>query len=164
MKGICTGIVIIGLAGLRCVAQTPTVQTFSGEQIGALQSVLKAQADASNGIGTRRLASYPGFYTMLIYRDRNGQVEIHQDFDEVVVVLQGQATLRTGGAPENVRAIGPGELRGTAATDAASHLLSEGATVHIPANTPHQVFVPAGSHVVYVDVKIRHGVGESARK
>lgn len=156
MKVIGAGLVLISFAGLQCIAQTPAVQSFSGGQIAALELTLKEHAAASYGTVMQQLASYPGFYTALIYRDKSGQVEIHRDFDEVMIVLDGKATVQTGGKPENVRPIGPGEMRGSAATGATAHALDKGATVHILANTPHQVIVPPGGHVSYVDVKIRH--------
>lgn len=107
------------------------------------------------------MVQLPDFYNSLIFRDRSGGLEIHETFDEVIVVLEGNATLKTGGKPENVRTLKPGELRGSSAMGATPHVLSRGAVVHLEANTPHQVFVPRNGRVLYVDVKIRHSAAAS---
>jgi len=151
----------IAVAIFACPAQEQTVQPFTGEEIVAMQPALKASADAGNGTATRLLVQQPDFYSSLIFRDKSGEVEIHQNFDEVMVVLEGNATVKTGGTAENVRPLRPGELRGSSATGATPHALSKGAVVHIEANTPHQVFVPPDGHLLYIDVKIKHPVDSS---
>jgi mannose-6-phosphate isomerase-like protein (cupin superfamily) len=148
---------IIGcLTVARGFAQSPGVETFSAEQVSALEKSLHAQADASNGTATGPIAKYPGYYTMLVFRDKGGEVEIHNQFDEIMIVVGGKATVVTGGTPQNVRTLKPGEQRGTSIEDGTPNPMEKGNMVHIPANTPHQVFVPAGGSVTYIDVKMEH--------
>lgn len=144
------------LAAMPCLAQSPGVQSISPEQIAAAESTLRIEAERSHQPAVKPLQKYPGFYTALIYRTETGEVEIHKLFDEIVVVVDGDATVRTGGKAIDVRTIGPGEMRGKSAGGASPIILKENTVVTIPAGTPHQVFVPAGGHVTYLDVKIEH--------
>src|SRR5919109_2701424 len=47
-------------------------------------------------------------------RERPGMVEIHTRDTDIAYVLQGSATLVTGGTAVGLKALGPEELRGTA--------------------------------------------------
>jgi mannose-6-phosphate isomerase-like protein (cupin superfamily) len=96
---------------------------------------------------------------MLVFRDKSGEVEIHNQFDEIMIVIGGKATVVTGGTAKNIRTLRPGELRGTSILDGTQNPMEKGNMVHIPVNTPHQVFVPAGGSVTYIDVKIEHPKG-----
>jgi mannose-6-phosphate isomerase-like protein (cupin superfamily) len=156
MNRLCTCLIFGCLAVARGIAQSPGVETFSSEQVSALEKSLRAEADRSNGTATGPIAKYPGFYTMLVFRDKGGEVEIHNQFDEIMIVVGGKATVVTGGTPQNVRTLKPGELRGTSIEGGMPNPMEKGNMVHIPVNTPHQVFVPAGGSVTYIDVKIEH--------
>jgi mannose-6-phosphate isomerase-like protein (cupin superfamily) len=139
-------------------AQTSEVQTFSAAQIAEFEPALHAQADASNSNGTasRLLTKYPNYYTSLIYRDKDGQVEVHNRFDEIMIILEGSAKIVTGGTGQNLRTTAAGELRGIEIVDGTPGAMEKGSTIHIPAGTPHQVFVPNGGSVTYIDIKIAH--------
>ena len=47
--------------------------------------------------GTGILEKHLDSSTILAFRDRDGKAELHQQFGDVFVVLQGTATLVTGG-------------------------------------------------------------------
>jgi mannose-6-phosphate isomerase-like protein (cupin superfamily) len=159
MNRLCACLIFGCLAVSRGSAQSPGVETFSSDKIAALEKSLHAQADASAGMATGPIAKYPGFYTMLVFRDKSGEVEIHNQFDEIMIVIGGKATVVTGGTAKNIRTLRPGELRGTSILDGTQNPMEKGNMVHIPVNTPHQVFVPAGGSVTYIDVKIEHPKG-----
>ncbi len=156
MNRLHTGLIVVSFAAAQALAQTPGVQAVSAEQVATLDQSLHAQADATNGTATGDLARYPGYYTQLVYRNRNGVVEIHTQFDEIMIVMDGKATLFTGGTAQNVKTTKPGELRGASIQGGTPAEMKKGNMVHIPANTPHQVFVPSGGSVTYIDVKIAH--------
>lgn len=159
MNRLCACVILGCVAVSRGFAQSPGVETFSSDQIAALEKSLHAAADASSGTATGPIAKYPGFYTMLVFRDKSGEVEIHNQFDEIMIVMDGKATVVTGGTANNVRTLRPGELRGTSIQGGIQNPMEKGNMVHIPLNTPHQVFVPAGGSVTYIDVKIEHPKG-----
>jgi mannose-6-phosphate isomerase-like protein (cupin superfamily) len=92
--------------------------------------------------------------TLLAFRDRDGKGEQHQQLGDVFFVLQGTATLVTGGTISNPATTAPGEIRGASVQDGTRRKLQEGDVVHIPANTPHQMLLDSGSSITYFVVKI----------
>ena len=135
-------------------AQTVDTDRYSSEQLKDLTRTLHTQADASNGTATKILAQYPGHYTMLVYRDKSGEVEVHRQFTDILMVIDGKATLITSGTTQNGKEIKPGEIRGTAIEGGSKSALEKGDLVHISASVPHQVLVPTGGSITYIAVKI----------
>jgi len=95
-------------------------------------------------------------------REGPGQVEIHTRDTDIAYVLQGTATLVTGGVPIGLRETGPEELRGSAVTGGESRRLGPGDVVVIPNGTPHwfkEVSAPFLYYVVKVRQADRHTAG-----
>jgi glc operon protein GlcG len=95
-------------------------------------------------------------------REGPGQVEIHTRDTDIAYVLQGTATLVTGGAPVGLRETGPEELRGVSVTGGETRLLQPGEVVVIPNGTPHwfkEVSAPFLYYVVKVRQADRHTAG-----
>lgn len=70
-------------------------------------------------------------------RDAPGLVEIHEHETDVVYVLDGTATLVTGGRALDTKVVAPGEIRGTGLAGGETRQLARGDVVVIPPNTPH---------------------------
>lgn len=70
-------------------------------------------------------------------REAPGVVEIHEHETDVVYVLEGTATLVTGGQALDTKVVAPGEIRGTALSGGETRQLARGDVVVIPPNTPH---------------------------
>lgn len=145
---------ICALSLATAFAQSAGMDTYSPEELERLAQPLHAQADAGNGTATRVLANYPGHYTMLIYRDKDGEVEVHEQFADIILVMSGKATLITGGTTQNGKVIKPGEIRGTSIAGGSQSKLEAGDFVHIPANTPHQLLIPPGSSITCITIKV----------
>ena len=136
------------------LAQSAGVDAYSPKELERMAQPLHAQADAGNGTASRVLANYPGHYTMLIYRDKDGEVEVHERFADIILVMSGKATLITGGIAQNGKVVKPGEIRGTSIAGGSQSKLEEGDLVHIPANTPHQLLIPPGNSITYITIKV----------
>lgn len=134
----------------------PAVEVNTASQLQALVSSLRKQAEAGNGIAIANLAQYPNHYAQLIVRTRSGEVEIHQQFDEMVIILNGEAQVITGGTPQNPHSVRPGELRSASATGGTPVAMGTGNILQLVAGTPHQVILPPGGFVAYVDAKVAH--------
>jgi mannose-6-phosphate isomerase-like protein (cupin superfamily) len=83
-----------------------------------------------------------------------GAAEIHTRDTDIAYVIQGSATLVTGGAPVDVKPIAAEELRGTAIRGGETRKLVPGDVVVIPNGVPHwfkEVEVP----FLYYVVKVR---------
>jgi glc operon protein GlcG len=86
-------------------------------------------------------------------RTAPGEVEYHQHVADIMHVVQGRATVVTGGEMVDQRAVGPGEVRARAVEGGTSHELTDGAVLVVPAGVPHQ-FVAVSDPFLYFVVKL----------
>jgi len=71
-------------------------------------------------------------------RVESGQAEIHSLDTDVIFVVDGSATLVTGGKAIDAKEIGPNEFRGTKIEGGQEHHIGKGDAVIIPNGVPHQ--------------------------
>jgi mannose-6-phosphate isomerase-like protein (cupin superfamily) len=100
------------------------------------------------------LADYGNHNTRMTYRDKDGEVEVHQNWTDVIVIESGEATLSIGGTPVNPKTTGPGEFRAATATGAEKKPVAPGDILHIPAGVAHQFLVAPGKTVAYFALKV----------
>jgi mannose-6-phosphate isomerase-like protein (cupin superfamily) len=115
---------------------------------------LRKLAKFGDGQASETLKEYPQHCTMLSFRSRDGEAELHENFADIFVVLAGQATLVTGGAISSARTIGPGEIRGERIEDGTRQELRAGDVAHVPAGVPHQMLVAGEKTIAAFVVKI----------
>ena len=115
---------------------------------------LQAMAAKGDGSASETLEKYPHHFTMLAFRQRSGGGELHQNFADVFFIVDGHATVVTGGKMVDEKTSGPGELRGTRVEGGSQQDVKAGDIVHIPAGTPHQTMVKDGETVTYFVVKV----------
>ena len=165
MKGMLNRVLLIPLAGWLIAAgslwaqspapqlsPSPKIDAYTPEQLRQMKSALEAKASDS-GTASETLAHYPGHYTMLAYRNQSGGAELHENFADVFVIVEGSATLLTGGTIVAPKTTAPGEIRGTAVEHGETQSLHPGEIVHIPAGVPHQMKLDPGKSVLYFVVK-----------
>jgi len=116
---------------------------------------LRKLAAYSEGSASETLKDYPRHATMLSVRGRDGMAEQHAHFADLFVVLDGRATLITGGIVVGASTVGPGEVRGTAVEGGTSMELRAGDLAHVPAGVPHQMLVPGDKTFTAFVVKIQ---------
>ncbi len=130
------------------------IDTYSPQQLMQYAKTLKEEADKGPGLATKNLEKYPDHYTMLAFREKDGQAELHKTTADVMFVLEGNATLVTGGSIVNPKDTAPGEVRGDSVQGGTSVKLSKGGVAHVPADVPHQLLIPAGKTFTYFIVKV----------
>jgi glc operon protein GlcG len=86
-------------------------------------------------------------------RDGPGEVEYHEHAVDVMHVVDGAATVITGGEMIDAREVAPGELRADAVEGGTSHRLAQGDVLAIPNGVPHQ-FVEVSDPFLYFVVKV----------
>ncbi|MGD0800590.1 MAG: hypothetical protein ABR906_04665 [Terracidiphilus sp.] len=146
----------LAAAGLTAAgAQTPTVDHFTQSQLTEKAQSLNAKAQGSEGAASVKLNVYPNHYTMISLRHKNGGAEIHEAYADFFFVVQGEATLVTGGTMLDGKTVSPGEIRGTAVQGGSRTTLSQGDMVHIPASVPHQLLVADGGTFMYFVIKVK---------
>jgi mannose-6-phosphate isomerase-like protein (cupin superfamily) len=64
--------------------------------------------------------------------------EMHDNTNHVFIIKDGEAEFVTGGKMIDPKVIDPGQTRGTGIEGGASHHLTKGDVITIPAKTPHQ--------------------------
>src|SRR5438094_2012797 len=73
-----------------------------------------------------------------------GQAEIHTLDTDVIYVVDGSATLVTGGKAIDAREIAPNEIRGSKIEGGEEHQISKGQVIVIPNGVPHQFTTVTG--------------------
>jgi mannose-6-phosphate isomerase-like protein (cupin superfamily) len=127
---------------------------YSQDDLMGMEKKLREKADAS-GLATQTIKKYSTDYSMLAFRRQSGQAELHEKFADFYVVVDGQATLVSGGKMVNGKPTAPGEVRGDSIQDGKETKLKKGDIVHIPADIPHQLLVSKGDTFQYFIVKVQ---------
>jgi uncharacterized protein GlcG (DUF336 family)/mannose-6-phosphate isomerase-like protein (cupin superfamily) len=86
-------------------------------------------------------------------RSAPGEVEYHEHFVDVIRVVEGTATVVTGGKLVAPREVAAGELRASSVDGGTRHELAEGDVLAIPSGVPHQ-FVEVSDPFLYFVVKV----------
>lgn len=87
-------------------------------------------------------------------REKPGMVEVHEQDADIIYVLDGTATLITGGTPVDPKTIAPGEIRAERVTGGEERHLARGDVLIVPAGTPHW-FKDVAAPFTYYVVKAR---------
>jgi mannose-6-phosphate isomerase-like protein (cupin superfamily) len=116
---------------------------------------LRKLARAGDGSASETIGEYPQHKAMLSFRARSGEVEVHDEWADVFIVLAGAATLVVGGTVIGARLIAPGETRGESIEGGMRQEIRPGDVVHIPAKTPHLVLLPGDKTIANLVIKIR---------
>ena len=98
--------------------------------------------------------AFPNHTLSISHRDKDGLVEVHEKFADVIVVQTGEATLVVGGKVIEPATTEPGEIRGKSIEGGVKRVVSPGDVIHIAAGTPHQFFIAHGGQITYVLVKV----------
>jgi len=86
-------------------------------------------------------------------RDKAGQVEVHEKETDVMYVIDGTATLVTGGRMTGGKQSAPGQMIGSGIEGGETHQLTKGDVIVIPAGNPHW-FKVVPSEIHYYVVKV----------
>jgi quercetin dioxygenase-like cupin family protein len=83
------------------------------------------------------MAATPDFSIAAGRRDKPGVPEWHERDHEVMYIVEGEATIVTGGTMVGAKETRPGQRSGTSITGGTTHKLTKGDALAIPAQTPH---------------------------
>jgi mannose-6-phosphate isomerase-like protein (cupin superfamily) len=145
---------LCGIYGITC-ATAQQVDHYTPESLIERAKPLKEKAATGNGSAAETLQKYGVDFTMLSVRSQDGAGELHEKFADTFVIIDGSATLVSGGELANPTPLSPGEMHGTSVVHGNSMSLAKGDVVHISANTPHQLLIPKGSTLTYFVIKVR---------
>lgn len=87
-------------------------------------------------------------------REKPGLAEVHALDTDIIYVVQGSATLVTGGQTVDAKQVEPSELRGSHIEGGTTRRLSKGQVIIVPNNTPHW-FKEVDGEFLYYTIKVR---------
>ena len=87
-------------------------------------------------------------------REKPGLAEIHTLDTDIIYVLEGNATIVTGGAAIEPKETAPNEIRGSRIEGGDARQLSKGDVLIVPNNTPHWFKEVSGTFLYYT-IKVR---------
>lgn len=87
-------------------------------------------------------------------REAGGLVEVHAHETDIFHMLEGSATLVTGGTVVYGRTVAPGEIRGDAIENGTMRKLVAGDVIIIPRGTPHWFKSVEEAPALYFVVKV----------
>jgi mannose-6-phosphate isomerase-like protein (cupin superfamily) len=99
------------------------------------------------------LATRPDLLVSGSHREAAGQVEVHDKETDVLYILDGEATLVTGGQMVGGKVTRPGQWLGTDITGGQTRHIVKGEVFVIPAGIPHW-FKEVPKSVSYFVVKV----------
>jgi uncharacterized protein GlcG (DUF336 family)/mannose-6-phosphate isomerase-like protein (cupin superfamily) len=146
----------LALAGAAVFSGSPKADpssksTAAGDVSGA--PMMKATNDATfvdaERVATAFAKGQPlletaGYKVHASRRVEPGQAEIHTLDTDVIYVVDGSATLVTGGKAIDTKEIAPNEIRGTKIEGGQEHQITKGAVIVIPNGLPHQFTAVTG--------------------
>jgi mannose-6-phosphate isomerase-like protein (cupin superfamily) len=142
------------LGAMGANAQTMKSDHWSTAQLLERAKHLQELAAKGDGSASETLEKYPHHYTMLAFRQSSGGGELHQSFADIFFILDGRATVVTGGKLVDEKSTGPGEIRAKSVEGGSQQSVKAGDVVHIPAGMPHQTLVAQGDTVTYFVIKV----------
>src|SRR6185436_3086600 len=87
-------------------------------------------------------------------RDKPGLAEIHTLDTDIIYVMEGTATIVTGGMAVDAKEIAPNEIRGSRIEGGVTRQLSKGQVIIVPNNTAHW-FKEVNGEFLYYTIKVR---------
>lgn len=148
-------------AALAALASSPLraqAPSSGPEHIGhaQLQAAVTPAADAPPQPMLAKLLGNRGHYTYIaLRRTETGEPEVHEGWDDVMLVQAGGGTLLLGGAVQGGRVSAPGELRGGEIRGGQRQPLAPGDLMIVPAGVPHQVQLSPGESITYLVIKVQ---------
>jgi len=138
------------------IAQSKSeVVYWPSSAIRSYSPTLKSREAANKTTTASEYLSDLGNYKFeILRRDASGGGETHQNWTDVFVVQDGEATILYGGTLENPTDAGNGEIRGARHIGGKSQKVSAGDIFVIPPGVPHQTIVEPGKLFFTMIVKI----------
>lgn len=139
-----TGRILLGAAALlmssaALSAETPFDVFFNADKLSEMIAKAKNERKPDQGNFVQSLWAFPPYHASLEYRVHGIDTppNVHEQDKEIIYVVQGAAKLTMGGHLRNEHRTNAANRQGTAVDDGTSRLISKGAWILVPENTPH---------------------------
>jgi mannose-6-phosphate isomerase-like protein (cupin superfamily) len=101
------------------------------------------------------LSDHEFFFVDTIIRDRSGMVEVHDRWNDYLVIQKGDGLIAYGGKAGELKQVSPGEWRAATMEGGKTVPVHPGDFVVIPAGTAHQMRLTVGKTIRYLAFKSR---------
>jgi hypothetical protein len=156
-------LVLLPLAAFAQAAKTPftaverlspetSVRHITGQDLG---DTLKKGITPGAFYSQILLSKHDGYQIINTIRDKDGQAEVHADWNDNLFVQEGEASFVTGGTPVDGKTTAPGETRGTSVKGGKTLTMRAGDYFFIPAGTTHQMLVAPGKRIRFIAFKTK---------
>jgi len=125
---------------------------FMAQHVPELLERAKTTSDGTASIVMKR---YTGNYLNLMVRVRTGIGELHANWSDILVCIDGEADVITGGTLVDRKDQADGESRGSRTEGGTHHMMHKGDVIHILPNTPHWTVLEPGKNFVFWAAKIQ---------
>jgi mannose-6-phosphate isomerase-like protein (cupin superfamily) len=151
-------ITLLGLA-TAALAQQPAAKTFSNAaDVTAMIQKARNERKPDQANFIQPLLQAAPYTVNLEYRVKavDGTAAVHEAEAEVFYVVEGSATLTTGGTLRNEKRSNPTNLSGVGIDGGTSRRISKGDFFLVPENTPHQ-FTDAADALILMSLHVPRG-------
>src|SRR6476660_6134392 len=133
-----SAIALFACGAMMLCAQNAT-DLFTPAKLKQLTQKLAAESKQKGaGFAGETLTRYGNHLTMLAHREQSGSAELHAKVADFLYVIDGDATIITGGKMLNGKTTEANEIRGTSIQGGRSQKMGVGDIIHIQPNVPHQ--------------------------
>ena len=144
MRKLMFGIAILWIATAAHAQQAapppagPMIKTYtSSADVEAMMAKAKAERKPDQGLFSQRLLELAPYNVNLEYRAALAPAAVHEKEAEVFYVVDGAATMVTGGKLTKETRTNPTNLSGTGIENGVSRTVAKGDFIIVPENTPH---------------------------
>src|SRR6266480_1367329 len=134
------------LMGSAAKTENPTSSSAKDSSMQTAQAAtfIDSKKVAAAFVRGMPLLETAGYKVHASRRVEPGQAEIHMLDTDVIYVVDGSATLVTGGKAIDGKVIGPNEIRGSKIDGGEAHQIAKGDVIVIPKGGPHQFTAVTG--------------------
>ena len=141
------------ITAMLALAAPSSFDVWTASQQAAASKQLPAKVNPEH-VASEPLGNWGNHSMTIYYRTGDGEAEFHAAQNDIFIVQKGGATLVAGGTVVGGKTTAPNEIRGASIKGGEKRVLGPGDVVHIPAKTPHQLFVASGQTFTYLVVKV----------
>jgi len=162
MRKLAMTATILGLALASGVARAqtpapaaPPVNLFaSSAEVQTLVANARRAHPAGQPMFSQRVLTLPPYAANLEHRTATAPPSLHEKTAELFYVVEGAATLVSGGKLIDEKRTNEANLGGTGIAGGDSRAIAKGDIFLIPQNTPHQILDPKGGEVILLSVHV----------
>ena len=143
------------LAQAPAPAAPPPMNLFaSSAQVQALIANARKSHPAGQPMFGQRILTLAPYAANLEHRTATAPPTVHEADAELFYVVEGAATLITGGKLVDEKRVNAANLAGSAIAGGEPRPIAKGDLFLIPQNTPHQILDPKGGEVILISVHV----------